>query len=222
MRMKPIICLGLSLWTCVFAAQAQDNQGSRIDTEIKFDETRTIERLNTDTSGTPISHGSELQESTNHPRDLSSQYTEIVKGVPVIIDPKPCQTNGLDLRIKVNNITSSKGFIVADLHNDVVEDFLDDYKVVLRVRAAAQKDAINFCLPLSQPGEYALAIYHDKNNNREFDKGFLGIPKERFGMSNNPAFGLKAPDYEQAAFRVSETGADLTIQLFSSSDILNR
>lgn len=155
-----------------------------------------------------------------YPRNLEGKYTEIDKGIPVIINPEPCSANGLDLRITVENITNSKGFIVADLHDDVVEDFLQWDKVLLRIRQAAKTDKVSFCLPLPQPGEYAVAVYHDENNNRDFDKGFLKIPKERFGMSNNPRFGLKSPKYHECKFHVPETGADISVKLVSSSDVL--
>ncbi len=34
-------------------------------------------------------------------------------------------------------------------------------------------------------GEYAIAVYHDKNANGKLDTNLLGIPKERYGFSNN-------------------------------------
>jgi len=34
-------------------------------------------------------------------------------------------------------------------------------------------------------GDYAIAVYHDKNTNGKLDTNVLGIPKERYGFSNN-------------------------------------
>ncbi len=34
-------------------------------------------------------------------------------------------------------------------------------------------------------GEYAIAVYHDKNGNGKLDTNLVGIPKERYGFSNN-------------------------------------
>ena len=34
-------------------------------------------------------------------------------------------------------------------------------------------------------GNYAIAVYHDKNTNGKLDTNLLGIPKERYGFSNN-------------------------------------
>ncbi len=155
------------------------------------------------------------------PRDISDQYTEFIRGIPVIQNPESCGQAGLQINVRVKNIKTSKGFIVADLHDHIVEDFLEPEKVVLRIRQSAQKGVTEFCIPLRQPGDYAVAVYHDKNDNRKFDKGFMRIPTERFGMSQNPKFGFSAPDHEQAVFSVSEDGASIVIRLVKSSDILN-
>jgi|GEM_PF-1234025 len=157
-----------------------------------------------------------------YPRDISDQYSETVQGIPIINSPKSCGQGELEIRVKAKGIKYGKGLIVADLHNDIAEDFLKWDKVVLRVRVPAKEGETEFCVPITQPGEYALGIYHDKNSNRKFDKGFLKIPKERFGMSNNPKFKLKAPEYEESAFRVGPDGADIEIQLFQSGDILRQ
>ncbi len=49
-------------------------------------------------------------------------------------------------------------------------------------------------------GTYALAVGHDVNLNHKVDKNFLGIPKEQWGMSNNPHAVLKAPPFTAAQF----------------------
>jgi len=156
-----------------------------------------------------------------YPRDISARFTEVIAGVPIIENSQSCEKDDLNIGVTVNNIAKSKGTIVADLHDDKKENFLVWDKVVLRVRSLATKGTVSFCMPLTQPGEYAVAVYHDKNGNKEFDSNFLGIPKEHFGMSNNPKFGLKSPKYEQAVFTVPAEGTNIIIQLRKSSDILS-
>ncbi len=46
-------------------------------------------------------------------------------------------------------------------------------------------------------GYYAIAIYHDKNSNKKIDKNFIGIPKERYGFSNNVRPRFSAPSFEK-------------------------
>ena len=53
------------------------------------------------------------------------------------------------------------------------------------------------------PGRYAVAVYHDANSNRVFDRNFIGIPTEGYGFSNG-AFGSfgTPPEFEAASFEV--------------------
>ena len=159
-------------------------------------------------------------QTSQYPIDISAQYTEFEGNVPVIKNPQICGKGGFEIGVVVENVAKEKGSIVADLHDDVKENFLAGDKVVLRVRQTAQKGETRFCLPLTEPGEYAVAIYHDKNDNKKFDKNFLGIPSEHFGMSRNPKFGLKSPEYEETNFTVPEGGTNIRIKLFKASDIL--
>lgn len=155
-------------------------------------------------------------------KDISEQYTEIVAGIPVIINPTSCGQNRIELRVTVNNVKKGEGSIVADLHDNIKENFLEGDKVLLRVRAKATQGQTSFCIPMREAGDYAVAFYHDKNDNMKFDKGFLSIPKEHFGMSQNPKFGMKSPEFEQAVFTMPSTGADLNIDLKSAGDIMGK
>ena len=50
---------------------------------------------------------------------------------------------------------------------------------------------------------YAIAIYHDKNSNNEFDT-FLSIPQERYGFSNDAEVFFGPPSFEEAALYLKE------------------
>jgi uncharacterized protein (DUF2141 family) len=54
------------------------------------------------------------------------------------------------------------------------------------------------------PGEYAIAVFHDANNNRKMDKNFLGIPKEGYGASRNNLPFAAAPAFDENKFTVPE------------------
>ena len=53
------------------------------------------------------------------------------------------------------------------------------------------------------PGEYALLVYHDENNNRRIDKNFIGIPLEPIGFSNRYV-PRGPPSFSRAAFVINE------------------
>lgn len=63
-------------------------------------------------------------------------------------------------------------------------------------------------------GEIAVQVFHDANGNRDFDTNFAGIPRERYGYSNNPRPRFRAANWDEAAFELApgETRA-MTITL---------
>lgn len=51
-----------------------------------------------------------------------------------------------------------------------------------------------------QKGLYAIAIYHDENDNGKLDTNFLGIPIEGSGASNGAQGWLGPPKFSDAQF----------------------
>lgn len=63
------------------------------------------------------------------------------------------------------------------------------------------------------PGQYALAIYLDENENDELDKNMFGIPKEAYGFSNNPRAKWSAPRFDEVVFEMNAAATKLAIDL---------
>jgi uncharacterized protein (DUF2141 family) len=51
-------------------------------------------------------------------------------------------------------------------------------------------------------GDYAVALIHDENGNGKLDT-FMGIPREGFGFSRNPAIRFGAPSFSSAEFKIT-------------------
>lgn len=64
-----------------------------------------------------------------------------------------------------------------------------------------------------QPGSYAVAVLHDENNDRQANRNFLGIPKEGFGFSRNPAIHFGPPKFAASAVPVMGSSTNIQIQL---------
>ncbi len=56
-------------------------------------------------------------------------------------------------------------------------------------------------------GNYAIALFHDKNDNKEIDKGLFGIPKEGYGFSN------KSKKYKKASFDLKSKNYEVIIKI---------
>jgi len=51
-------------------------------------------------------------------------------------------------------------------------------------------------------GDYAIALFHDENGNRQLDR-MAGIPKEGVGFSNNPRLMFGPPRFAEARFALT-------------------
>jgi len=130
-----------------------------------------------------------------------------------VIDHPSCSNANFEIRLQIENVPKSAGLIVAELYPDKEDGFLSGRTRVAIARYAARAPKTSFCLEAPGPGEYALSIYQDMNANTDFDRTFLGLPKEPWGLSNNPHVSLKGPRLKDALFTVGEQGTDLDIRL---------
>lgn len=52
------------------------------------------------------------------------------------------------------------------------------------------------------PGEWAVEVMHDENDNGKMDFNFLGMPKEGYGVSNNHTHALAPPRWKDSRFEL--------------------
>lgn len=63
-------------------------------------------------------------------------------------------------------------------------------------------------------GTYAIKLYHDKNGNGELDTNFMGVPKEKYGFSNN-ARGMLGPatwDDAKFVFNIKSMSMEINVE----------
>lgn len=124
-----------------------------------------------------------------------------------------CQGAAPRIAVTVTNIQQQSGVIVADLHDGVPENFLKKGHKIARVRMPADGSTAQFCFSDLAPGTYGLGVYHDVNDNGDFDQNFVGLPAEPWGLSTNPGFKPRAPRLSDADFEVGEGQTELTVRL---------
>lgn len=82
------------------------------------------------------------------------------------------------------------------------------YKIIAIDKPATQR--VDFEL---EPGQYAVAVYHDVNSNDKLDKNLVGYPSEPFGFSNNYRPVVSAPKFKDCSFEVGSTTKQISIRL---------
>lgn len=89
-------------------------------------------------------------------------------------------------------------FVLFDSAN-TFGDFRDPVKVVRQPLDGRER----YLIKDIPPGEYALLVFYDKNNNDRLDKNFIGIPSEPLGFGNQ--YQPKGPpNYQRAAFTLKK------------------
>jgi uncharacterized protein (DUF2141 family) len=142
-----------------------------------------------------------------------------------------------DLEIEVRGIKARTGQVHAALF-DNAEDFAIDLTFRAMVgkdgevkigvftkddhmprapagQAAAPANAATVRLHITDitPGTYAVALYHDVNNDGKVDTNFDGKPLEPWGMSNNPKYAGRKLTFDDAKFELPAEGLRLVIDL---------
>jgi len=114
------------------------------------------------------------------------------------------------LEIHVDNIKSKKGSIRFGLFTSEA-DYLKN-PVEKRVIKSTGKD-VTIVFENLQPGDYALSVIHDENDNGELDSNVLGIPKEGFGFGNNALGSFGPPSFEKAKIKIAGQDVKQDIKL---------
>ena len=120
---------------------------------------------------------------------------------------------GATVRIKFKNARSAKGVVRCTLYNSK-EGFPTKPRKAMRRTFATIKGARATCTFENLPrGVYAVAAYHDEDNNNEMKSNFLGIPREGTAATNNAEGTFGPPSFKDASFRLGATGFEQTVKL---------
>ncbi len=110
-----------------------------------------------------------------------------------------------NLSIEFTNIQQAKGQIWLAIY-DTPEHFLDkEYAVVVEKYNVVQKGSQTYQVKNLPYGTYAIAAFHDLNDNNELDQTLIGIPKEPYAFSQTLKSKWRAPKFEEVQFQLRTT-----------------
>jgi uncharacterized protein (DUF2141 family) len=140
----------------------------------------------------------------------------LLASVPIMAaaaEPPECVGEGPSrLLVDVTGVRSASGEVAVTLYPDDPSRFLAPGGKQARVRLPARAQVTQACFRLDR-GAYAIAVYHDADGDRDFDRTIVGMPLEGFGFSNNPANLTALPDYDSVRTVVRGADQKLTIRL---------
>lgn len=107
------------------------------------------------------------------------------------------------LTVVVENVNKDDGNIGVLVFNTTKGWPEDRFAALRDIVVPAQPGTVTITVPGLPSGDYAVAVLHDVNKNHKLDKNLFGVPKEQWGMSNNPHATIKAPSFLTARFSLT-------------------
>ena len=138
---------------------------------------------------------------------------EVSIGVTPQEPTNSCPSWGIPIHVYIHGIRNAHGSVKAVLYGPNPQDFLIKGKKADKEREPAEAGFMTLCVAAPESGRYAVVVYHDENDNRKFDRNWIGLPTEGFGVSNNLTLFLAPPSFEEAAFEVKSEMNQVDIEM---------
>ena len=103
----------------------------------------------------------------------------------------------ISLEMEINNLQSNNGPLYIRILDENENPVIVGTSPVINYSSRISFDSI-------YPGKYAIQFFHDENENQKMDFSLIGIPKEKFGSSNDVKPLLGPPKFEKMLFNLNE------------------
>ncbi|WP_367274001.1 DUF2141 domain-containing protein [Erythrobacter sp.] len=115
--------------------------------------------------------------------------------------------------ITVTDLRSSKGVVRACMttREDIFPKCIKDPGAHRTVVPAGDKIVIRFTGV--KPGNYAIALLHDENDNGKADRALGMMPKEGYGFSRDAPVKMAPPKFSDAVFSQGKGTNRMTIRM---------
>ena len=128
-------------------------------------------------------------------------------------EPAPPDTVPGTLRFSVDNIKYAGGTIWVGIYTSE-DDFLDRDKarlVAVKIDATGKRYIEIDGMEIGR--EYALGLFHDIDDNGEFDTNFLGLPSEPWAFSGELKSRFRLPRFKEVSFLFREGAPEQALRL---------
>lgn len=123
-----------------------------------------------------------------------------------------------DLRVNIEGIRSGFGTVmiglydnadgfIAAIKNSAEMGLLNDKGRLAGIALRATSGTRSVVFMQLPPGQYALIVFHDENDNGRLDENAWGVPTEGYGFSNNAQGLLGAPSFDAAKITLDGTSS---------------
>lgn len=124
--------------------------------------------------------------------------------------PTVSQAGELKLTLLGEKLDGKKLYVAVQISP---ESFPSPGDKVLRRSVLATGLSTELSITDIAPGEYAVSVFADMNDNGKLDSNFIGIPTEPTGVSRDAAGRFGPPKFKDAVFNVGDGIVTQTIHI---------
>jgi uncharacterized protein (DUF2141 family) len=116
------------------------------------------------------------------------------------------------LTLIISGLRSEDGVVCISLFNNETGFPTDGTKAIRKscVPITGTPLVASFDVPY---GNYAVSLLHDENEDGRLNTGFLGIPREGIGFSNNPRIIAGTPSFTTTEFKFTQGSDDVQVNI---------
>jgi len=115
------------------------------------------------------------------------------------------------LTVKITGIENTNGQVEIALYNDE-KLFPEVGKTLQMERVKPEGKDVVYEFKNLKAGEYAIATFHDENDDKICNTNLIGVPTEAFAFSKDFRPFLSAPVFEDCSFKLSQN-MEITIEM---------
>lgn len=118
------------------------------------------------------------------------------------------------LTVRISGLRDQQGHVCLKLFDGSRGFPGQNQDVVQGQCVAIAENPMNITLDGLTYGNYAVALYHDRNEDKVLNRGSLGIPLEGYGFSNNPPVKPAPAEFGEAMFLLAgpQTAIDIVVR----------
>ncbi len=124
----------------------------------------------------------------------------------------PLPASAATIEIVINEVRNAAGVIHLAVFADA-DSFPMPHRDVAHRVVQPRNGSVHALIENLPSGRYAVAVFHDENDNETFDLRFGILPREGYGFSNDAQALLRPPAFEQAAFDLSPGGVRVSFDM---------
>ncbi|OJW35272.1 MAG: hypothetical protein BGO54_03795 [Sphingobacteriales bacterium 46-32] len=115
--------------------------------------------------------------------------------------------------VVLSGLGKKQGTLYIAWYNTEVNFKKQSTPVFTRSLAVDEQEQVSVVFENIPAGRYAIAVLLDQDGNKKMSTNLLGIPREKYGFSNNVYPAFRAANWKEASFELKNTDGEIRIRM---------